>query len=121
MGVGGSEDGEENKDPKFIAFQEENKKLWKLKDELSRMQNKVLKEMLELNDQNPKGGEADLAERCAYGMLFGALPRCPRTGCKDNFLKYSVRCSCSTSNIFRTVNIVALEKMSGLDAVMKQN
>ncbi|KAL0480695.1 PARP1 [Acrasis kona] len=44
--------------------------------------------MLELNNQNPKG-EAALPERCAYGMMFGALPKCDREGCKDNFLEYS--------------------------------
>uniref|UniRef100_A0ACD5TFQ5 Uncharacterized protein n=1 Tax=Avena sativa TaxID=4498 RepID=A0ACD5TFQ5_AVESA len=52
--------------------------LWKLKDELKKhVSTAELRDMLEVNEQDPSGPERDLLERCADGMLFGALGPCP--------------------------------------------
>ncbi|KAJ7561684.1 hypothetical protein O6H91_03G037600 [Diphasiastrum complanatum] len=56
----------------------QSRALWKLKDDLrEHVTTAELKEMLAANDQDPCGSEYDLRERCADGMLFGALKKCP--------------------------------------------
>ncbi|KAJ4805650.1 Poly [ADP-ribose] polymerase [Rhynchospora pubera] len=52
--------------------------LWSIKDELKKMVSTAeMKEMLEANSQDSSGSEYDLRDRCADGMLFGALGSCP--------------------------------------------
>ncbi|XP_047982400.1 poly [ADP-ribose] polymerase 1 isoform X2 [Salvia hispanica] len=72
----------------------QSKSLWALKDDLKKhVTTSELKEMLEVNEQDSKGSELDLRARCADGMFFGALAKCPIcSGC----LHYSsgmYRCS----------------------------
>lgn len=56
----------------------QTKGLWKLKDDLKKhVTNAELREMLECNDQDTTGSELDLRDRCADGMMFGALAPCP--------------------------------------------
>lgn len=61
-------------------MKKQNEMVWKLKDELKEhCSYEELKEMLELNNQPTKGATAKLIDRCADGMLFGAIPPCPGT------------------------------------------
>ncbi|CAM8931406.1 unnamed protein product [Rhodiola kirilowii] len=54
------------------------KTFWALKDDLKKNVSAIeLRQMLEANGQSSSGSELDLRERCADGMLFGALPLCP--------------------------------------------
>ncbi|XP_024168166.1 poly [ADP-ribose] polymerase 1 isoform X2 [Rosa chinensis] len=56
----------------------QTKELWALKDDLKKHVTTVeLRKMLEANDQGSTGSELDLRERCADGMMFGALSTCP--------------------------------------------
>ncbi|TYI55471.1 hypothetical protein E1A91_D11G144400v1 [Gossypium mustelinum] len=59
------------------------KELWALKDELKKhVTTAELREMLEANGQDATGSELDLRDRCADGMMFGALGKCPMcSGC----------------------------------------
>ncbi|KMT10333.1 hypothetical protein BVRB_5g120830 [Beta vulgaris subsp. vulgaris] len=52
--------------------------LWDLKDNLKKhVSNVELRQMLEANDQSTSGSELVLRDRCADGMMFGALKSCP--------------------------------------------
>ncbi|ONH93347.1 hypothetical protein PRUPE_8G227600 [Prunus persica] len=65
----------------------QSKELWALKDDLKKhVTTAELREMLEANVQDSTGSELDLRERCADGMMFGALSRCPIC---SGFLRYS--------------------------------
>ncbi|KAI3678826.1 hypothetical protein L6452_38129 [Arctium lappa] len=56
----------------------QTKELWALKDDLKKsVSTTELREMLEANNQDSSGSELDLRDRCADGMLFGALESCP--------------------------------------------
>ncbi|KAF3957398.1 hypothetical protein CMV_017586 [Castanea mollissima] len=56
----------------------QTKELWALKDDLKKyVSTAELREMLEANGQDLTGSELDLRERCADGMMFGALATCP--------------------------------------------
>ncbi|KAI5067337.1 hypothetical protein GOP47_0017865 [Adiantum capillus-veneris] len=56
----------------------QSKALWSIKDELKKnVDTNELRMMLEENGQETSGSEYDLRERCADGMLFGALGPCP--------------------------------------------
>ncbi|KAJ0053580.1 hypothetical protein Pint_01762 [Pistacia integerrima] len=56
----------------------QSKELWALKDDLKKhVTTKELKDMLDINDQESTGSELDLRDRCADGMMFGALGHCP--------------------------------------------
>ncbi|XVF80933.1 hypothetical protein PTKIN_Ptkin15bG0115300 [Pterospermum kingtungense] len=56
----------------------QTKELWALKDELKKhVTTAELREMLEANDQDSAGSELNLRDRCADGMMFGALGKCP--------------------------------------------
>ncbi|XP_057964119.1 poly [ADP-ribose] polymerase 1 [Malania oleifera] len=65
----------------------QTKELWALKDDLKKHVTPVeLRQMLEANGQDSTGSELDLRDRCADGMLFGALGSCTIcSGC----LRYS--------------------------------
>ncbi|XP_059660381.1 poly [ADP-ribose] polymerase 1 [Cornus florida] len=65
----------------------QTKELWALKDDLKKhVTTAELREMLEANGLDSAGSELDLRDRCADGMLFGALSKCPVcSGC----LRYS--------------------------------
>ncbi|XP_073033564.1 poly [ADP-ribose] polymerase 1-like [Primulina eburnea] len=68
-------------------LEDQTKALWELKDDLKKhVTSSELREMLEVNDQDLKGSELDLRERCADGMLFGALSKCPLC---SGWLRYS--------------------------------
>lgn len=59
-------------------LEEQSKALWDIKDELKKhVTTAELREMLEANGQDSAGSEYDLRDRCADGMLFGALDKCP--------------------------------------------
>lgn len=72
----------------------QSKTMWALKDDLKKhVTTSELREMLEVNEQDSRGSELDLRERCADGMLFGALAKCPMC---SGWLHYSsgmYRCS----------------------------
>ncbi|XVF32425.1 hypothetical protein REPUB_Repub17cG0081600 [Reevesia pubescens] len=54
------------------------KELWALKDELKKhVTTGELREVLEANGQNAAGSELDLRDRCADGIMFGVLGKCP--------------------------------------------
>ncbi|KAL4191408.1 hypothetical protein AMTRI_Chr07g80390 [Amborella trichopoda] len=55
----------------------QNRALWAIKDNLQKhVKASELREMLEANGQDSSGSEHDLRDRCADGMLFGALGSC---------------------------------------------
>ncbi|KAF0888017.1 hypothetical protein E2562_009602 [Oryza meyeriana var. granulata] len=59
-------------------LKEQSDTLWKLKDELKKhVSTAELRNMLEANGQDTSGPERHLLDRCADGMLFGALGPCP--------------------------------------------
>ncbi|KAG1362571.1 Poly [ADP-ribose] polymerase [Cocos nucifera] len=59
-------------------LEKQSKALWDIKDELKKhVTTAELREMLEANGQDSAGSEYDLRDRCADGMLFGALGKCP--------------------------------------------
>ncbi|KAI4364087.1 hypothetical protein MLD38_020224 [Melastoma candidum] len=65
----------------------QSKELWALKDDLKKhVSTAEMREMLEANGQESAGSELDLRDRCADGMLFGALASCPLC---SGFLHYS--------------------------------
>lgn len=64
----------------LLCFREENESLWEIKDGLEKCPTKELKQMLTKNKQTEKGGRPVLLQRCAEGMLFGAMPPCPTCG-----------------------------------------
>lgn len=69
-------------------LEEQTKALWDIKDGLKKhVTTAELREMLEANGQDLAGSEYDLRERCADGMLFGALGSCPV--CSGSSLHYS--------------------------------
>lgn len=65
----------------------QNKKYWEIRDELYRnFANSFLKGLLEANDYDSSGGESKLLDRCADGLMFGALEQCPE--CENGRLTY---------------------------------
>ncbi|XP_020247159.1 poly [ADP-ribose] polymerase 1 isoform X2 [Asparagus officinalis] len=59
-------------------LKEQTNALWEIKDGLKKnVTTAMLRQMLEANDQDSGGSDNDLRERCADGMLFGALGKCP--------------------------------------------
>lgn len=55
----------------------QTKELWALKDDLKKhVTTSEMREMLEANNQDSSGPEHELRDRCADGMLFGALENC---------------------------------------------
>lgn len=59
-------------------LEKQSKELWSIKDNLKKhVDTNELRMMLEENGQDASGSEYDLRERCADGMLFGALGECP--------------------------------------------
>ncbi|KAK6141623.1 hypothetical protein DH2020_024626 [Rehmannia glutinosa] len=65
----------------------QTKALWALKDDLKKyVTTSELREMLEANEQDTRGSELDLRERCVDGMFFGALAKCPMC---SGWLRYS--------------------------------
>uniref|UniRef100_A0A6I9R1H2 Poly [ADP-ribose] polymerase n=1 Tax=Elaeis guineensis var. tenera TaxID=51953 RepID=A0A6I9R1H2_ELAGV len=93
-------------------LEEQSKALWEIKDELKKhVMTAELREMLEANGQDSAGSEYDLRDRCADGMLFGALGKCPicsgslhysggQYRCHGYVSAWS-RCSYSTTNPLR--------------------
>ncbi|KAL8548020.1 hypothetical protein ACS0TY_007353 [Phlomoides rotata] len=88
------EDGNSKASALENQLETQTKVLWALKDDLKKhVTTSELREMLELNEQDSRGSEFDLRERCADGMLFGALAKCPMC---SGWLHYSsgmYRCS----------------------------
>ncbi|XP_022145931.1 poly [ADP-ribose] polymerase 1 isoform X2 [Momordica charantia] len=73
-------DSPDSQNPSSLAskLEAQTKELWKLKDDLKKhVTNAELREMLESNGQDSTGSELDLRDRCADGMMFGALANCP--------------------------------------------
>jgi len=73
-----SNDDEKNDEDEITKkLKEENELLWDIKKNLKKeLSKKQMKEMLELNKQPSNGGEQDLLRRCAFGILFGRIPKC---------------------------------------------
>ncbi|KAG2641532.1 poly [ADP-ribose] polymerase 1-like isoform X2 [Panicum virgatum] len=75
-------------------LKEQSDKLWKLKDELKKhVSTAELRDMLEANEQDTSGPERHLLDRCADGMLFGALGPCPV--CSNGLYYYNGQYQCS--------------------------
>ncbi|KAG9150440.1 hypothetical protein Leryth_010823 [Lithospermum erythrorhizon] len=71
----------------------QTKALWDLKDDLKKyVTTAELRDMLETNDQELKGSDLDLRDRCADGMLFGALDRCPDCSANLYYSRGMYRC-----------------------------
>lgn len=71
----------------------QSKELWALKDDLKKhVTAGEMREMLEDNGQNSAGSELDLRDRCADGMLFGALKCCPLCSGKLCYSRGMYRC-----------------------------
>ncbi|GAV61586.1 BRCT domain-containing protein/PARP domain-containing protein/zf-PARP domain-containing protein/PARP_reg domain-containing protein/WGR domain-containing protein/PADR1 domain-containing protein [Cephalotus follicularis] len=61
-----------------IKLEAQTKELWALKDDLKKYVTAAeLRQMLVKNNQDSAGSELNLRDRCADGMMFGALGRCP--------------------------------------------
>ncbi|XP_072988764.1 poly [ADP-ribose] polymerase 1 isoform X1 [Typha latifolia] len=59
-------------------LKEQSDALWNIKDNLKKhVTTAELREMLEANGQDSSGSEYSLRDRCADGMIFGALGNCP--------------------------------------------
>ncbi|XP_057798060.1 poly [ADP-ribose] polymerase 1 [Salvia miltiorrhiza] len=72
----------------------QTKAIWALKDDLKKhVTTSELKEMLEVNEQDTRGSELDLRARCADGMFFGALAKCPMCSGWLNYSSGMYRCS----------------------------
>ncbi|KAL6564442.1 Poly [ADP-ribose] polymerase 1 [Orobanche minor] len=68
-------------------LEKQSRALWALKDDLKKyVSTSELREMLEANEQDSRGSEIDLRERCVDGMFFGALAKCPMC---SGWLRYS--------------------------------
>lgn len=75
----------------FLEVQ--SKELWALKDDLKKhVTTAELREMLEANEQSSAGSELDLRDRCADGMVFGALGSCPICSGSLRFSGSAYRC-----------------------------
>ncbi|KAJ1288363.1 hypothetical protein BS78_02G084100 [Paspalum vaginatum] len=74
-------------------LKEQSDTLWKLKDELKKhVSTAELRDMLEANEQDTSGPERHLLDRCADGMLFGALGPCPV--CSNGLYYYNGQYQC---------------------------
>ncbi|GAB2226411.1 hypothetical protein Drorol1_Dr00022216 [Drosera rotundifolia] len=69
---------ENSKDDDFDSkLKAQTEELWTLRDNLKMYLSTIeLRDMLDANGQDSAGPENELRERCADGMLFGALERC---------------------------------------------
>ncbi|GJN12065.1 hypothetical protein PR202_ga30309 [Eleusine coracana subsp. coracana] len=75
-------------------LKEQSDTLWKLKDELKKhVSTAELRNILEANEQDSSGPERHLLDRCADGMLFGALAPCPV--CSGSLYYYNGQYQCS--------------------------
>eukprot|EP00039_Didymoeca_costata_P007541 m.100947 g.100947 ORF g.100947 m.100947 type:complete len:1020 (-) comp13730_c0_seq1:96-3155(-) len=59
----------------------QTEKLWNVRKKLESVNSSMLKYYLDLNNQPSQGGLATLQERCADGIVFGALQKCPECKC----------------------------------------
>lgn len=76
-------------DEKMEYYKKEIEKVWEIKNHLKKQLLANLKYMLELNEQSVRGGEDDIIERCAFGMLFGRVPSsCGQEGCSYGSIKF---------------------------------
>merc|ERR1712226_277081 len=56
------------------ALKIQNKKFWEIRDGLFKnCDNRTIKEILEVNNCETSGGESRILDRCADGIMFGAL------------------------------------------------
>ncbi|XP_011028774.1 PREDICTED: poly [ADP-ribose] polymerase 1 [Populus euphratica] len=75
-------------------LESQSKELWALKDDLKKHVTTVeLRAMLEANNQISNGSELDLRDRCADGMVFGALGGCPMCSGSLHYSGGMYRCS----------------------------
>ncbi|CAN0886299.1 Poly [ADP-ribose] polymerase 1 [Linum grandiflorum] len=71
----------------------QSKALWALKDDLKKhVSTAELREMLDANGQDSTGSELDLRDKCADGMMFGALGSCPACSGPLRFSGSMYRC-----------------------------
>lgn len=77
-----------DKDAEQELLKVQSQRYWKVRDGLfQHCNNGDLREMLNENDYIASGGEDALLDRCADGIMFGALENCPE--CKDGKLVLS--------------------------------
>ena len=70
------------------ALKQQNQKFWEIRDSLFKScNNGVIRQILDANNCDTSGGESRILDRCADGIMFGALELCPE--CKDGKLTYS--------------------------------
>lgn len=71
-------DEQQNDSDQEHKLEAQAKALWALKDDLKKhVTTAEMREMLEANNQESTGSELDLRGRCADGMMFGVLGKCP--------------------------------------------
>lgn len=64
-----------------LKLKKQTDALWRIKDDLKKhVKTAELRKMLQANDQDQSGSESKLMARCADGMYFGALGKCPICG-----------------------------------------
>ncbi|KAL0920496.1 hypothetical protein M5K25_009636 [Dendrobium thyrsiflorum] len=100
-------------------LEEQNRALWAIKDELKKqVTTQELREMLEVNEQDSAGSEYDLRERCADGMLFGVLGKCPLCSGSLHYSGAQYRChgylSAWSKCSYSTTEPVRLKKKWGI-------
>jgi len=83
--------------PSMALSSEEKQREDAIRQKLLQYSTHLLGNELTQNGQSPRGRKEVLTERCVWGALHGALPKCPR--CKVGHLKYvSGVYYCSASN-----------------------
>jgi len=80
-----SEGNSEKKPDRFARSAEDQTAIKSKINEMSHNSIATLKDLLKMNDQSTSGVKAELLEKVADGVLFGALPRCPK--CSGGRLK----------------------------------
>jgi len=73
-----SEGNSEKKPDRFARSAEDESAIKSKINEISHNSVATLKDLLKMNDQSAGKNKQELLEKVADGMLFGALPRCPK-------------------------------------------
>merc|ERR1712154_494946 len=71
-----------------------NDRMQKLKEKLNNRTVSELQTMLEINQQKKSGRKDELIDRCCDGILYGAIPKCPKCPLHGrgnrSYLKYNM-------------------------------
>jgi len=110
-----------------LALKEQSEMLWKLRDNLKSICSVgFLKELLEENGMNSRGGESDILDRCVDAMAFGIPGACPACGkgrllyCSNGYkctghLSAWTKCQYVTFKPPRTLWITSKESLKACD------